>query len=51
MLRINPWNENSVDEIEKVIAAGADRIMLPMWKTVEGNFISADEAHTAFVEV
>lgn len=23
----------------------------PMWKTVEGNFISADEAHTAFVEV
>ena len=23
----------------------------PMWKTVEGNYISADEAHTAFVEV
>ena len=23
----------------------------PMWKTAEGNFISADEAHTAFVEV
>ena len=35
MVRINPWNENSVDEIEKVLAAGADRIMLPMWKTVE----------------
>ena len=35
MVRINPWNENSVDEIEKVIAAGADRIMLPMWKIVE----------------
>lgn len=35
MVRINPWNENSVDEIEKVIAAGADRIMLPMWKTAE----------------
>lgn len=35
MVRINPWNENSVDEIEKVIVAGADRIMLPMWKTVE----------------
>ena len=35
MVRINPWNENSVDEIEKVIAAGADRRMLPMWKTVE----------------
>ena len=35
MVRINPWNENSVDEVEKVIVAGADRIMLPMWKTVE----------------
>lgn len=35
MVRINPWNENSIDEIEKVIAAGANRIMLPMWKTVE----------------
>lgn len=35
MVRINPWNENSADEIEKVIDAGADRIMLPMWKTVE----------------
>lgn len=34
MVRVNPWHENSVDEIEKVIAAGADRIMLPMWKTV-----------------
>ena len=33
MVRINPWNENSLDEIEKVISAGADRIMLPMWKT------------------
>lgn len=35
LVRVNPWNENSVDEIEKVIEAGADRIMLPMWKTVE----------------
>lgn len=35
MVRINPWNGNSVDEIEKVIAVGADRIMLPMWKTAE----------------
>ena len=33
MVRINPWNENSLDEIEKVISAGADRIMLPMWKS------------------
>lgn len=31
MVRINPWNANSLDEIEKVISAGADRIMLPMW--------------------
>lgn len=35
MVRVNPWNENSVDEIEKVIAAGADMIMLPMWKSAE----------------
>ncbi len=33
-VRVNPWNENSVEEIEAVISAGADRIMLPMWKTV-----------------
>ena len=32
MVRINPWNENSLEEIENVISAGADRIMLPMWK-------------------
>lgn len=34
LVRINPWNETSIDEIEAVISAGADRIMLPMWKTV-----------------
>ncbi len=34
MVRINPWNVTSVNEIEAVISAGADRIMLPMWKTV-----------------
>lgn len=34
MVRVNPWNVNSVDEIEQVIAAGAQRIMLPMWKSV-----------------
>ena len=33
MVRINPWNEGSVDEIEAVLSAGADIIMLPMWKT------------------
>lgn len=34
-VRINPMNENSKDEIEQVIAAGCDYIMLPMYKTVE----------------
>ncbi len=33
MVRINPWNKNSIEEIEEVISAGAQRIMLPMWKT------------------
>ncbi len=32
LVRVNPWNENSLCEIESVITAGADRIMLPMWK-------------------
>lgn len=35
LVRVNPWNETSMDEIEAVIAAGADRIMLPMWKTTK----------------
>lgn len=34
MVRVNPWNENSKDEINQVIAAGAQIVMLPMWKTV-----------------
>lgn len=34
LVRVNPFNENSIDEIEAVISAGADRIMLPMWKTI-----------------
>lgn len=33
LVRVNPWNDNSICEIEAVIAAGADRIMLPMWKS------------------
>lgn len=33
MVRVNPWNINSEKEIEDVISAGAERIMLPMWKT------------------
>ena len=34
LVRINPWNETSVAEIEAVIDAGANRIMLPMWKSI-----------------
>ena len=33
LVRVNPWNTNSVQEIESVIEAGAQIIMLPMWKT------------------
>lgn len=35
LVRVNPWHVGSSDEIEAVIAAGAERIMLPMWKTPE----------------
>ena len=34
LVRVNPWGGHSVEEIEKVIAAGADIIMLPMWKSL-----------------
>ena len=33
MVRINPWYENSWTEIDQVIEAGADIVMLPYWKT------------------
>lgn len=33
LVRINPINDNSYDEIEDVIAAGADIVMLPMFRT------------------
>ena len=35
LVRINHWNERSVEEIEAVVHAGADLIMLPYWKTAE----------------
>ena len=43
LVRVNPWNENSVAEIDAVVDAGADIIMLPMWKSKEEvvNFLSA----------
>jgi len=45
LVRVNPWNENSKQEIKDVIEAGADIIMLPMWKSVleVQNFIMATE--------
>lgn len=35
LVRINPWNVNSNKEIDSVINAGADIIMLPYWKSAE----------------
>lgn len=35
LVRVNPWNERSEKEIDAVIDAGADVIMLPMWKSSE----------------
>ncbi len=35
IVRVNPWNEGSAQEINSVIDAGADIVMLPMWKTVK----------------
>lgn len=35
LVRVNPIHEASKEEIEQVIAAGADVIMLPYWKTPE----------------
>ena len=32
-VRIDPWNVNSKNQVEDVINAGAELIMLPMWKT------------------
>ncbi len=34
LVRINPWYESSAKEIDDVIDAGADMIMLPYWKSV-----------------
>ncbi len=43
LVRVNPWNENSKSEIDRVIEAGADVVMLPMWKTKSEvvNFLNA----------
>ena len=43
LVRVNSWYDGSKDEIEAVIDAGADLIMLPYWKTADEvkRFISA----------
>lgn len=43
LVRVNPWNEGSKDEIDAVVKAGADMIMLPMWMSVSDvqNFLNA----------
>ena len=43
LVRVDPWNNGSPDEINRVIGAGADIIMLPMWKSVSDvtNFLTA----------
>lgn len=48
LVRVNPWNEGSVEEINEVISRGADIIMLPMWKTVAevDAFLSAIDGRT-----
>ncbi len=35
LVRVNSWYERSVDEINAVVDAGADIIMLPYWKTTD----------------
>ncbi len=43
LVRVNPWFDGSPAEIDSVIDAGADIIMLPYWKTLKevSNFIKA----------
>lgn len=43
MVRVNPWNDSSSVEINQVIEAGADVVMLPMWKNVDEvkNFVKS----------
>lgn len=48
LVRVNPWNERSVEEINDVVNAGADIIMLPMWKDVDTvkNFLNCVDGRT-----
>ena len=48
LVRINPWHEGSIAEIEQVIEAGAQNIMLPMWRSVSevDSFLKAAKGRT-----
>ena len=48
LVRVNPWNERSVEEINDVVNAGADIIMLTMWKDVDTvkNFLNCIDGRT-----
>ena len=48
LVRINPWHEGSKEEIEAVIEAGTENIMLPMWRSVNDvkNFLDAVNGRT-----
>lgn len=48
LVRVNPWNERSVEEINDVVNSGADIIMLPMWKDVDTvkNFLNCIDGRT-----
>lgn len=55
LVRVNPINPESEEEINQVIAAGADMIMLPMWKSVEDvaqflNFVNGRVKTTLLLE-
>lgn len=51
LVRVNPWNDNSKKEINDVIEAGAELVMLPMWKSVEDvkNFLDVVDGRTKTV--
>lgn len=55
LVRVNPINEGSEQEIEAVIEAGADMIMLPMWKSIDDvktflNYVKGRVATTLLLE-
>lgn len=33
LVRVNPWHDGSIEEINSVIEVGAELVMLPMWKS------------------